>query len=424
MNREMFALVDCNNFYASCERVFMPDLNGKPVVVLSNNDGCIIARSNEAKALGIEMGAVPFLIEDILVNNGVYMFSSNYTLYADMSRRVTNTLSQFSPHKEIYSIDECFLSFKGMDYIDFQTTAQKIRYTVKRNTGIPVGVGIGYTKTLAKIANWYAKKLPEHNGVYVIDTEKKRLQALRTFEIGEVWGIGRQSEKKLIQKGILTAYDFTNAHSDWVKENMGVVGLRIQLELLGISCIELEEVQPRKKAITTSRSFGKMQRRYSDIEEALKNYASRCALNLRKENSCATLLTVFLNTNVHNDKIIQYHPTITVHLPEATNSTITILQCAEKALKRIFKQGYKYIKVGVTLTGIIPAKDEQLGLFADSCKAKHKNAMMALDKINSIYGRDKLHIASMEGPKEFALRCERKSPCYTTNWDDIMIIKV
>lgn len=420
----MYALVDCNNFYASCERVFMSDLNGKPVVVLSNNDGCIIACSNEAKALGIAMGAVPFLIEDILVNNEVYMFSSNYTLYADMSRRVTNTLSQFSPRKEIYSIDECFLSFEGMEHLDYLQTARTIKNTVRQNTGIPVGVGMGHTKTLAKIANWYAKKVPENQGVYVIDTEKKRLEALRALEIGEVWGIGRQSEKKLIQKGVLTAYDFTNLPIAWIQENMTVVGLRIQMELLGIPCIELEEVQPKKKAITTSRSFGKMQRNYRDVEEAVKNYASRCALKLRQENSCATLLTVFLNTNVHRDKFIQYHPTITVQLPEATNSTITILQTAEKALQKIFKPGYEYKKVGITASGIVPAKDEQLGLFNDTHKAKHKSVMEALDKINSIYGRDKLHIAAMEGPKKFALLCERKSPEYTTNWDDILRIKV
>jgi DNA polymerase V len=351
----MYALVDCNNFYASCERVFNPSLIGRPVVVLSNNDGCVIARSNEAKELGIEMGAPAFLIEDFLKKNNVAVYSSNYALYGDMSKRVYDTLNTFTPEIENYSIDESFLNLHGFELLgDLTEYGHKIKRTVYRNTGIPVSVGIAYTKTLAKLANHISKKNKEHNGCYVIDSEEKRLNALKSVPVGKVWGIGGQYAKLLQTKGIETAYHFTQVPKSWVKDKMSIVGVRTLMELQGTPCIELETAPPAKKGICVARSFGEMQTEYTVIEEAVANFASSIAYKLRKQSSCAGSMQVFLHTNIHRKDLAQCYRTRTVLMPVPTNSSTEIVKYALWGLKSIFRQGYHYKKAGVIVSGIVP----------------------------------------------------------------------
>lgn len=419
----MYGLADCNNFYASCERVFNPSLNGKPVVVLSNNDGCVIARSNEAKALGIKMGEPAFKIDALLNKNNVSVFSSNYALYGDMSQRVMNTLAPFSSDMEIYSIDEAFLDFSGMEYFNIDEYARNIRNTVKKNTGIPVSLGVAPTKTLAKVANHIGKKNPEHNGVYVIDSEEKRLESLKTFPVGDIWGIGRQYAKFLARYNIVTAYDFLIQPESWVRQNLSVVGVRIQKELSGIPCYELEYRIPAKKTICNARSFGKMQQNMDTLEEAVSNFASRCAYKLRKQHSLASILMVFIHTNFFRKDLKQYACNRVVHFPVPTSSTIELVHYATLALKSIYRPGYLYKKAGVIISGISADTSRQLALFDHTDRVKQSTLMAAVDEINTRYGRDKVRLAIQGNKKKWKLRQERLSPNYTTDWNDIITVK-
>lgn len=418
----MFALVDCNNFYVSCERVFRPDLNGKPVVVLSNNDGCIIARSNEAKKLGIRMGEPAFKIADFLQKNNVTVFSSNYALYGDLSQRVMGTLSQFTPEIEIYSIDEGFLNLSGIP-VQLAEYAQTIRQTVCRNVGIPVSIGIGPTKVLAKTANHYGKKVPENNGVYILDTQDKIMEALKIFEIGEVWGIGRQYAAMLHSMGVKTAWDFTQMPEDWVKKQMTVVGLRIKKELEGISCLKMELIAPAKKAICTSRSFGQFQTTIEPLKEAVATFASRCAYKLRRQHSCAKTIMVFIHTNGFNPRDPQYAQNVVIPLPVATNSTMEIIQYASIGLRAIFREGYRYKKAGIIVTEIVPENEVQGSLFDTVDRDKHSKITKAMDQINQKFGRDTLKLAVLGFNPRWKLRQEKLSPCYTTRWDEIITVK-
>ncbi|PIP55139.1 MAG: SOS mutagenesis and repair protein UmuC [Bacteroidetes bacterium CG23_combo_of_CG06-09_8_20_14_all_32_9] len=420
----MFALVDCNNFYVSCERVFNPSLNGKPVVVLSNNDGCVISRSNEAKALGIKMGEPAFKIEPFLKRYNVIVFSSNYILYGDMSQRVMNTLAQFSPDIEIYSIDEAFLSLGGFEFFNIDEYARNIREITTKNTGIPVSVGVAQTKTLAKVANHFGKKHSEYKGVCIINSDKKRIALLKQFKIVDVWGIGRQYAKFLIQFGINTAYDLTQAPEKWVKQNLSVTGLRTQQELLGISCVQMDLSTPAKKAICNARSFGKMQTKLPIITEAVSNFASRCAYKLRKQKACANIIMVFIHTNQYRQDLKQYASSKVISLPVATNSTIEIVHYANTALKSIFKEGYLYKKAGVIVSGIVSETGLQTALFDTTDRKKHKKIMNAVDTLNSYYGKDKVMLAAQGNKIQWKLRQEKLSPCYTTNWNDTIIVKI
>jgi DNA polymerase V len=419
----MFALVDCNNFYASCERVFNPALNNKPVVVLSNNDGCVIARSSEAKALGIKMGVPAFQIAEFLQKNGVAVHSSNYALYGDLSHRVMCTLGQFTPELEIYSIDEAFLNLGGSS-VDWAEYAQRIRKTVLKNIGIPVSVGIGPTKTLAKTANHYAKKIPENQGIFVLDSPAKINDALKLFDVDEIWGIGRQYSKLLKSLNIKTAWDFTQLADSWVKKRMTVVGLRVKKELEGISCLELELIPSAKKVICTSRSFGEAQTELELLREAVATYAARCAAKLRKQRSCAGMLMVFIHTNGFKADEPQYERNFVCKLPVATNSTIELIRYALFALEAIYKKGYRYKKAGVLVLDITPENQIQGSLFDGVDRDKHTAIMKALDDINSKFGRDALKIATQGSGEKWKLRQEKLSPCYTTNWKDIIKIRV
>jgi DNA polymerase V len=414
----MFALVDCNNFYASCERVFNPSLVGKPIVVLSNNDGCVIARSNEAKELGVKMGEAAFLSEDMFKKNNIVVFSSNYTLYGDMSERVMNTLSTFAPEIEIYSIDEAFLNLSDLYETDLKEYGQKIKQVTTKNTGIPVSVGIAPTKALAKLANRLAKKNPLNNGVFVFGDKEDIEENLRRIDVGDIWGIGGKYAEMLINSGIRTGYDFINTPDAWIRKNMTVVGLRLKSELLGESCLELELIPPTKQAICTSRSFGNMIEQYEPIEEAVANFATRCSYKLRKEGSAANVLMVFIHTNQFRENDKQYAVNRVIKLPVATNSAIEITKYAVLALKSIYKSGYRYKKAGVIVSGIVSETSVQVDLFDTVDRDAQKKAMDVLDKLNNKYGKDTVKIATQGTSRKWKLRQEKLSPSYTTQWSD------
>ncbi|MGE5606792.1 MAG: Y-family DNA polymerase [Bacteroidota bacterium] len=419
----MFALVDCNNFYVSCERVFNPSLNGRPVVVLSNNDGCIISRSNEAKKLGIKMATPAFKIADFLEKNDVAVFSSNYALYGDLSHRVMSTLGQFTPELEIYSIDEAFLNLAGLP-VDLEEYAGRIRETVLRNIGIPVSVGIGPTKVLAKAANHCAKKIPENQGICVLDSRDKIQATLKVFDIDEVWGIGRQYANLLKSLNVKTAWEFTQMQDSWVKKKMTVVGLRVKKELEGISCLEMELIPSAKKVICTSRSFGEPQTELEPIQEAVATYASRCAEKLRRQRSCAGMLMVFIHTNGFKDNEAQYEKNFVCKLPVETNSSMELVRYSLAALAAIYKTGYRYKKAGVIVFNIVPDDQIQGSLFDNVDRSKHTEIMKTLDRINSKYGRDTIKLAVQGSGQKWKLRQEKLSPCYTTRWKDIIIVRV
>lgn len=419
----MYALADCNNFYASCERVFNPSLIGKPIVVLSNNDGCVIARSNEAKVLGIGMGQPAFELKEVIAKNNVSVFSSNYTLYGDMSQRVMNILADSVPDIEIYSIDEAFLSFDGFQYYDLRQMAVSIREKVVRSTGIPLSIGVASTKTLSKLANHYAKKVAVNNGVYIINEDNYE-NSLRNFPVGDVWGIGRQYSKMLAKNGIHTALDFVNAPQSWVRKSMSVVGVRTQEELKGVECVGMQVHVPAKKTICTSRSFGTMLTEFQPVAEAVSNFASRCAFKLRKQNSCANIMMVFTHTNSHRKDLPQYARNRVIRLPVATNSTFEMVAIAQRALKSIWKEGYHYKKAGVIVTGIVPSDTIQTVLFDETDRERHSAILEVMDKLNERYGKDKVKVASLGFRRRWKLRQEQLSPSYTTNWEEIITIKL
>lgn len=421
----MFALVDCNNFYVSCERVFRPDLINKPVIVLSNNDGCVISRSGEAKQLGIRMAEPAFKIADFLEKNGVTVFSSNYALYGDLSHRVMSVLGQYTPEVEIYSIDEAFLNLSGIPS-DLEEYSRKIKKAVLTNVGIPVSVGVGPTKVLAKAANHCAKKVSGNNGVCVLDNPEKINNTLKNFAIDEVWGIGRQYAKMLKSYGVNTAFDLTKMDDAWIRKRMTVVGLRVKKELEGISCLDLELIPPDKKVICTSRSFGDSQTEIEPIREAVATYAARCAEKLRRQHSCAGMLMVFIHTNGFKANEPQYERNFVCKLPVPTNSTMELIRYALFALEAIYQKGYRYKKAGVLALDIVPESQVQGALFDRVDRAKHAVVMKTLDEINSKYGRDTLKIAAQGSGKnkKWRLRQEKLSPSYTTDWDDIITVRV
>ena len=417
----MFALVDCNNFYASCERLFQPKLANVPIVVLSNNDGCVIARSNEAKEVGIKMGAPAFLMQEFFDKHNVQVFSSNYTLYGDISARVMATLGEFTPNIEIYSIDESFLDLTG--FADLQVYAQRIRETVKQNTGIPTCIGVSPSKTLAKAANKYAKKMVP-GGVFVVDTEEKRKMLLSWTEIGDLWGIGRQNNKWMLQHGITNAWQLANANQDMIRSKMGVVGVRMVQELNGISCLELEELPPAKKEVCTSRSFGKLITEKTIISEAVCTHATRCGEKLRKQGSAAGQITVFIHTNTFRTQDVQYHGTLSIPLMTATNDTAELIRYAMMALDRIFRPGYNYKKAGVIVGEIVPANQIQKSMFDQVLDRTRNNKLMAaLDSINGKMGQDKVRFAAAGFGREWKLRQEKKSQRYTTCLDELLTVK-
>lgn len=420
----MLALVDCNNFYASCERVFDPSLRTRPIVVLSNNDGCIVARSQEAKALGLKMGDPYFKVKELLDKNKVAVFSSNYALYGDMSQRVMKTLQQFSPEVEIYSIDEAFLNLEGLR--DLQALATRIRETVKQWTGLPVSVGIAPTKTLAKLANDTAKKKAGYNGVCTLDTPQAWEPLLKEFSVGDVWGIGGQYTKLLNKHGVTTALEFSRLPETWLRKHMSVVGARTASELRGQPCLELELHTDPKKGITVSRSFGKRITEYEELSQALSSYVSRAAEKLRRENLIAKHMLVFMHTSPFaKDKAKDpyYAPHLSFAMPLHTNYTPELLHYALWALKEMYKPGYRYMKCGVMLTDLLPAGKETLDLFDRRDTVKQSKLMAALDQVNKTMGKRTLFYASAGIQQKWQMSAARKSPSYTTNWKSLIRVR-
>lgn len=417
--KKVFALVDCNNFYASCERIFNPKLEGKPVVVLSNNDGCIIARSNEAKALGIKMGAPFFKCKSLIKRHNVQVFSSNYALYGDLSQRVMDVLQQMEPEVEIYSIDEAFVSLPYSENLTEYAT--QLRNKVKQCVGIPVSIGIAPTKTLAKLANRIAKKNAQYNGVFDISSHDKIDELLSSIEVGDVWGIGRQSTKKLNRQGIYSVLQLKKANDAWIRKHLTVTGLRTVMELRGIPCISLENTQASKKSIISSKSFGSPVGSLADLTEAISTYTSRAAEKLRNQKSIAGGLHVFITTNRFKT-CMQYSNSEMVILPEPTSSTPALIGAAVKCLKHIYKPGYEYQKAGVMLTDIASETCQQKNLFMETSDDKAP-LMKALDKINERWGRHTLQYAVTGFKKPWKFKQTRKSPAYTTRWADLPIVK-
>jgi DNA polymerase V len=420
----MFGLVDANNFYASCQRVFDPSLINKPVVVLSNNDGCIVARSDEAKALGIQMGEPYFKAKPIIEKHGVKVFSSNYELYGDMSSRVMNILSELAPESEIYSIDECFLSFPQWSTQDLLSHGQTIKDTIKQWTGIPVSIGLAPTKTLAKVANKVAKKA---DGIRLLRECREIDTVLENMDVADLWGVGRQYAKFLKSNGIHTAIQLKDAKDGWVKKHLTIVGLRLVYELRGISCLSLESVAPAKKAICHSRSFGKSVMLLSDLEEAVSSFTARCAEKLRQQNSCAGTLQVFLHTNKFNTDQPQYSNSRTIELPVATNSAPELIHYALKVLGMLYREGYAYKKAGVIVMGIVPKHAVQLNLFDTVDRTKQEIITDVTDELNSKKGKNTVIVAAQGFPgKNSAWKMERNhlSPCYTTKWDELWTVRI
>ena len=417
----MYSLIDCNNFYASCERVFNPSLNCKPIVVLSNNDGCVIARSNEAKKLNIPMGAPAFQYQSVFRTHNVKVFSANFHLYGDMSRRVMNILSTYSPTTEIYSIDECFLSLHGMN-IDHYKYGLDMVEKVKRWTGIPISVGTAPTKALAKVANRIAKKFPEiTHGSYVIDSEEKRIKALKWLSVEDVWGIGRQNAKKLYAQGVKKAYDFTQMSESWVLKHMTVVGLRLQKDLKGIQSIDMEEVE-KKKSISTTRTFDRDYDAFDDLKERITTFTTLSAEKLRSQTSMCNALSLFVETNRFNENETYYYKSIQLKLPFSTSSTLELVSFAIMALKHIYRPHLHYKKAGVTLSHFVNSDCYQPSLFFNS-NPKHKELMKVMDKVNSAYQYNAVRLAGMD-KKTFKMKQEHLSPAYTTNIQDVIQVRL
>lgn len=418
----MFALIDCNNFYVSCERAFQPQLQNKAGVVLSNNDGCAIARSQEAKEMGVKMGAPYFQLRD--THKEVWVRSSNYPLYHDMMLRVTSIIRKFFPDQEIYSIDECFCDLAGYDYLDRQQLAIDLRTEILKCTGIPVCIGVARTKTLAKIANRIAKKKTD-NGVYFLN-KKEEETALKGTETGDVWGIGKQHAKRLVAMGVINAYQFSKLPASFVQKQMTIVGLRMWRELRGDSCIPMEYIREAKKGIGTSRSFGRPETDLNVMLEAIATYASIAALKLRNQNSVCGKVEVYTHTSRFIPDLDKYFSAaMDIKLPTPTSSTAELIKIAKYLLKKIFKQGYRYQKVGIMLGDIRPDDQVQQSLFDKNTETRSKmiDALKAMDRLNQRNGRDTVRIAASGYERKWTMKQNFLSRKYTTDIRDVLIVK-
>lgn len=418
----MFALIDCNNFYVSCERAFQPQLQNRAGVVLSNNDGCAIARSQEAKDLGVKMGAPYFKLRE--THKEVWVRSSNYALYHDMMLRVTSIIRSFFPDQEIYSIDECFCDLAGYDYLDPEQLAIELRSEILKCTGIPVCIGVARTKTLAKIANRIAKKKTD-DGVYFLNKENEET-ALKGTETGDVWGIGKQHAKRLVAMGVINAYQFSKLPASFVQKQMTIVGLRMWRELRGESCIPMEYIREAKKGIGTSRSFGRPETDLNVMLEAVATYASIAALKLRNQNSVCGKVEVYTHTSRFiPDPDKYFSAAMDIKLPTPTSNTAELIKIAKYLLKKIFKQGYRYQKVGIMLGDIRPDDQVQQSLFDKNTETRSKmiDALKAMDRLNQLNGRDTVRIAASGYERKWTMKQNFLSRKYTTDIRDVLIVK-
>jgi DNA polymerase V len=418
----MFALLDCNNFYVSCERLFQPVLLGKPVVVLSNNDGCVIARSDEAKALGIPMGLPAFKLTDLVKKHSIEVYSSNYTLYGDLSTRVMTTLAQWAPAVEVYSIDEAFLDLTGLSTADLTGYGHTMRATIQQWTGIPVSIGIAPTKTLAKLANRLAKRSPEAQGVVALTVTSEIDATLACTQVEDIWGIGPGYTRRLKAHDIRTALQLRDANDRWIRQYLGVVGQRIVWELHGISCLPLELCPPPKQSLRVSRSFGRPITTLSNMREAVATYMTRAAEKLRRHGVTAGIVTVFLMTNRFTDEP-QYSNSVTLPLPVATQDTAELIRYALQGVEQIYREGYRYQKAGVILTALVPAKQVQTHLFDQHDRDRSQKLMAAIDTINAEWGSGTIRYAAMGLRPAWIMRCARRSPRYTTRWQELVVVR-
>lgn len=431
----MYGIIDCDNCFVSCERVFRPDLEGKPVVVLSNNDGCVVARSNEAKALGIKAGTPFFQLGQLFPGTKIAVFSSNYELYGELTGRVVSIIKEEAPAYFRYSIDECFVYFDGMEGSDLKAWGEALHKKIRQWVGMPVSIGIGPNKTLAKVASHYAKKFPGYNHCCLIDSEEKRIKALQGYPVEEVWGVGRRYAAKLSAYGVKSAYDFAELHDGFVKSTFNnVVIYRTWSELNGRDCIPNEEYA-KKKSICTSRSFSGQVPDLETLNTHVANFAARCAEKLRMQHTVAAVVGVFLHTNPFREDLGQYWNFEEERLVTPSNSTVTLVQAAKAALKRIFREGYQYKKAGVVVTGISAHHPIQHDLFDISPKQYEKLHSLdrVMDRINRMYGTETLVLGAQQYPLREgdgkagvfadAIRRDFKSPNPTTRWCDVMKLK-
>jgi DNA polymerase V len=426
--KQLFALVDVNNFYVSCERVFAPKLEGVPMVVLSNNDGCAVARSAEVKALGVKMATPWFQMKELAKKHGIQAYSSNYTLYGDMSSRVVEVLKTFTPNLEVYSIDESFLRIETVlkQYTDPTSMGQIIKNQVKDTTGLPVCVGIGASKTLAKLANHLAKKHKQFEGVCDINAMPKEAlyQWMTETPVGEVWGIGKQLNKKFKILHINSVFDLLQASPQSMRQQFGVVVERICYELRGVSCLELEEVAPAKQQIVSSRSFGKPVTSMEQLAESVATHIARGAEKLRGQQSVTGALVVFIQTNSHKPFEPQHHQSITIPLADPSDNTLTLTTAALKGLQQIYKTGFKYKKAGVMFSLLADKPTVQQSLFDDvEVKGKSAHLMKAMDSINSRFGNAVIRTAVSGTTQDWKMRSNNRSPNYTTQWDELPVVQ-
>lgn len=413
------ALIDCNNFYVSCEQVFRPDLENKPVVVLSNNDGCVVARSNEVKRLGVKMGEPWFKLKNVARQHNIIAFSSNYALYADMSNRVMNLLAHYAPTQEIYSIDECFLDLSGMP--QRKSHAQKIRRQLLKQLGLPVCIGIAETKTLAKLANFIAKTHPKSTGVFDFNALNTQQQdrLLNQIDIGEIWGVGKKMATSLRAKGLQTVCQLKYANPHTLRAKHGVMIGKIITELRGTACVNMEDAPVAKKQITSSRSFGKPISEVADLRDALSHFVTNAALKLRQQQSVASVIHVYMMTDRFNTSTQQHNPSRSISLQAPTNSTTLLCQAAIDGLEQIYQSGIYYKKAGIILSEISEQHIVQGDLFAPVCKQHH--LMETMDALNSRFGQEALKLAENGAQKNWHIKQENKSPAYTTHWEELPI---
>ncbi|RYG47550.1 MAG: Y-family DNA polymerase [Chitinophagaceae bacterium] len=419
----MIALVDVNNFYAACERMFDPSLNGRPVIVLSNNDGCAIARSEEAKRLGIHMGTPVFMVQELAKEKDIAIFSSNYTLYGSMSARIMTILKSYAPAVEVYSIDEAFLDLKGLNYADLFELGKEIREKIFCHTGLAVSIGLAPTKALAKLANRYAKKYHPSTGVYLAQSKESMSGLLHKTAVGDIWGIGAQYQKLLLQYHVQTAHDLVNLPEEWVRKNLTVMGQRLVFELKGINAFKWEELPPPKQNICMSRSFGRLLNNIREIKQAIASHTAACARKLRSDKSCAKKIHVFIQTNPHKGEDKQFFTGVTIPLTVATSSSHELVKYAIHALGMIYRPGYNYMKAGVMVLDIVAETEIQLGLFDTRDRRKEMTIMKTLDETNKAFGDSMVRYGTHGYGDRWKLKADRVSPRYTTRIADIMKVK-
>ena len=431
----MYGIIDCDNCYVSCERVFRPDLRDKPVVVLSNNDGCVVARSNEAKKMGIKAGTPYFQLAEQFPNQKIAVFSSNYELYGELTGRVVSIIRKEAPAYFRYSIDECFVYLDGMEHLDLKAWGEELHKKIKRSVGMPVSIGLAPNKTLAKMASHFAKKYQGYHHCCMIDTDEKRVKALKIYPIDEVWGIGRRYAAKLEALGVKTAYDFAEHNQTWVKATFNnIVIERTWRELNGEDCVPNEEMA-KKKSICTSRSFNGMITDLDGLRTHVSNYAARCAEKLRQQGTVASIVGVFLNTNVFREDLPQYWNFQEMRLITPTSSTITIVKAANEVLQKLYRQGYHYKKAGVIVMGIGPNSPIQQDLFDTNAEQfeKMKRLDAVIDRINKVNGTETIVLGSQQYTQKDgkgkanvfanAIKHDFKSKNPTTRWSDIIVLK-